>query len=252
MTTGDADTPSTFGPILTFWVEHRFLSNFSPAAVRFDGEDYPTVEHAYQAAKTVDMTLRRRIRGCATAGQAKSMTEPITPHDGWDDPYRLALMSDLLKQKFEPEPLRSRLASTAGRLLVEGNTWGDTFWGMCDGLGSNYLGSLLMTVRARILGLADPVLLVADRYSAEANLDQSVVHPDTYTFLEWARTRFVRVVADEVPTDLDPGFAVDRRVVVLSSDAARLSAELWDVGSSRRCEPFGPRRRRTLAGPARH
>lgn len=30
----------------------------------------------------------------------------------------------------------------------EGNTWGDTFWGICGGQGSNMLGQLLMDVRA--------------------------------------------------------------------------------------------------------
>ena len=32
--------------------------------------------------------------------------------------------------------------------LVEGNYWGDTFWGICNGEGTNWLGILLMAERA--------------------------------------------------------------------------------------------------------
>lgn len=32
-------------------------------------------------------------------------------------------------------------------LFPEGNTWDDTYWGVCKGVGTNYLGKLLMIVR---------------------------------------------------------------------------------------------------------
>src|SRR3954468_6821071 len=45
----------------SFQGEYRFLSNFWPAGVEFEGITYPTAEHAYQAAKTLDVALRKRI-----------------------------------------------------------------------------------------------------------------------------------------------------------------------------------------------
>lgn len=42
------------GVIDRFSGEYRFLSNFYLAEVELDGEVYPTVEHAFQAAKSPD------------------------------------------------------------------------------------------------------------------------------------------------------------------------------------------------------
>jgi hypothetical protein len=39
----------------SFHNEYRFLSNFYPAEVSFEGLVFPTVEHAYVAAKTTDI-----------------------------------------------------------------------------------------------------------------------------------------------------------------------------------------------------
>lgn len=31
--------------------------------------------------------------------------------------------------------------------LIEGNYWHDTYWGVCEGVGENHLGKLLMEIR---------------------------------------------------------------------------------------------------------
>ena len=59
-------------------------------------------------------------------------------------------MRDLLRQKFAREPLRSQLLATGEAKLIEGNHWGDTFWGVCRGQGENHLGMLLMKAREEI------------------------------------------------------------------------------------------------------
>jgi hypothetical protein len=65
----------------------------------------------------------------------------------WED-IRLEVMLNLLRQKFAPgSELRTKLETTTPHELVEGNTWGDTFWGVCNGVGQNNLGRLLMQVR---------------------------------------------------------------------------------------------------------
>ena len=46
--------------------------------------------------------------------------------------------------------LGNKLLETGNQELVEGNTWGDIFWGVCNGKGQNWLGKILMMVRDEI------------------------------------------------------------------------------------------------------
>jgi predicted NAD-dependent protein-ADP-ribosyltransferase YbiA (DUF1768 family) len=39
------------------------------------------------------------------------------------------------------------LIDTGNEELCEFNTWGDTFYGVCNGVGKNILGKLLMEIR---------------------------------------------------------------------------------------------------------
>ena len=125
---------------------YDFLSNFHAAAVRLDGVEYPTVEHAYQAAKTLDDAERAHVRSAPTPAEAKQRGGEVTLRPGWND-IKVDVMRDLLQQKFAGGILRDRLLATAPRVLIEGNTWGDRFWGVYHGEGQNRLGRLLMEVR---------------------------------------------------------------------------------------------------------
>jgi ribA/ribD-fused uncharacterized protein len=130
----------------SFWDDYRFLSNFFFVVVELDGETYPTIEHAYQAAKTLDPVQRQAIRKCRSPGQAKRMGQYVTMRPDWDD-IKIATMCDLLRQKFGSGYLRTALLATDNAILIEGNNHGDTFWGICNGRGANNLGRLLMKVR---------------------------------------------------------------------------------------------------------
>src|SRR6202042_1717213 len=57
---------------------YRFLSNFYPATVVYEGLTYPDSEHAYQSAKTLDMNERRRIAALPTPAEAKRAGEALT------------------------------------------------------------------------------------------------------------------------------------------------------------------------------
>jgi ribA/ribD-fused uncharacterized protein len=132
--------------INSFTGKYRFLSNFWPVQVTLDGMVYPSVEHAYQAAKTDSYLLRIVIREAPTAGEAKRAGRELTVRKDWDN-IKLYRMEGLIYQKFQYEDLREKLLSTGDQELIEGNTWGDTFWGQCKGQGHNYLGKILMKVR---------------------------------------------------------------------------------------------------------
>lgn len=130
-----------------FQGKYRFLSNFWPATVHYDGDSYPTVEHAYQAAKSLNLAYRGQIKNCPSPGLAKRVSRQATLRAGWDD-MKLFIMTDLVTQKFKQHPaLAQRLLLTYPDEIEETNTWGDTFWGVCGGRGSNYLGKILMKIR---------------------------------------------------------------------------------------------------------
>ncbi len=129
--------------------DYRFLINNYDSPIELDGEVYPTVEHAFQASKTLDTYDRSEIRMAPTARRAKRIGRSISLRPGWDD-MREEVMYELLKKKFSVanKDLRSQLLATQNAKLVSG---GDTFWGEVDGAGENTLGKLLMKVRANIV-----------------------------------------------------------------------------------------------------
>jgi N-glycosidase YbiA len=134
-----------------FQREYRFLSNFWPALVEFDGDIYPSVEHAYQAAKTLDLKDRKWIRESETPGIAKKRGRHVTIRSDWDS-VKLSIMETLLREKFMLNAsLKEKLLATGDAHLIEGNKWKDTFWGICNGVGQNHLGKLLMKIRAEIV-----------------------------------------------------------------------------------------------------
>ena len=131
--------------INSFKHEYSFLSNFYPSEVELDGVVYPTVENAYQAAKTCDEEARLNIQ-CLTPGQAKRAGRKVNLRSDWDN-VKVQVMGDLVLKKFVRPDLREALLATGNQELVEGNYWGDIFWGVYKGEGSNYLGKILMGVR---------------------------------------------------------------------------------------------------------
>lgn len=127
--------------------EYRFLSNFWPCrVVGDDGVEYSSVEHAFQAAKTNSREAKLRIKACVNPGQAKRMGKKVNLREDWDQ-VKLDIMETLLRRKFSIPELRILLLDTFTDKLVEGNTWGDRYWGVCNGVGENHLGRLLMKIR---------------------------------------------------------------------------------------------------------
>lgn len=137
------------GKIDKFDDEYRWLSNFWPSKVMLDGEEYPTVEHAYQAAKSLKTEEREQVRKAYTPGFAKKIGQQIKLRNDWNE-VKLEIMLSLLREKFKDKELRKALLNTGRKELIEGNAWQDTFWGVCNGKGLNHLGKLLMQVREEI------------------------------------------------------------------------------------------------------
>lgn len=140
--------------VIRFKGAYRFLSNFYPARVKMGEIEFPTVEHAYQAAKTVDETERREIAAALTPGKAKRHGREVTLRPDWER-IKIQVMLELLRQKFRHPELGASLRLTGDAVLVKGNNWHDCEWGACFcnkclGTGDNMLGQLLMQVREEI------------------------------------------------------------------------------------------------------
>jgi ribA/ribD-fused uncharacterized protein len=129
----------------SFSGEYRFLSNFWSVNISYQGITYPSTEHAYQAAKSPHFLERIRIATLPT-GEAKREGQKLELRADWDN-VKIQVMRELLMIKFANPDLQAKLLATESHELVEGNWWGDIFWGVCNGVGQNHLGRLLMEVR---------------------------------------------------------------------------------------------------------
>lgn len=135
--------------------ETKFLSNFYPVTVSFEGERYAAVEDAFQAAKTLDPKERMLIQLCQTPADARKCGRKVTLRPDWNA-VKVNIMLELLRQKFSNPTLRELLLATGDAELVEGNQHHDNFWGNCtckkcaEIEGKNQLGELLMQVRSEL------------------------------------------------------------------------------------------------------
>lgn len=134
----------------SFRGEYGFLSNFWYCKVSLDGLEYSSSEHCYQASKSLYDDDRIRIKKLKTPSEAKTEGSKLELRKDWND-VRLKIMYDVLKSKFTLNAdLKKRLLETGDKVLIEGNHWGDKFFGQVNGKGENHLGKLLMRVRAEL------------------------------------------------------------------------------------------------------
>lgn len=130
--------------IKEFRNEFYFLSNFYEADVTYDGYTYRNNESAFQAQK--DLTRRIQFTELKP-NQARSLGRKVNLRSDWEQ-VKVKIMEEIVRCKFDQHPdLKEKLIDTGDRLLIEGNTWNDTFWGVCKGKGKNNLGLILMKIR---------------------------------------------------------------------------------------------------------
>jgi ribA/ribD-fused uncharacterized protein len=132
------------------------FSNFYEREVLYEGVMYPSSEHAFQAAKTLDAAGREKVRKQLTCRLAKKMGRALKLRPDWED-VKVQVMEDIVRDKFtRHEDLRAILLSTGEATLVEGNHWHDYTWGVCSCKrcppGKNFLGKVLMKIRGELRG----------------------------------------------------------------------------------------------------
>lgn len=129
--------------------EFAFLSNFYPASVSMDGMTFQNSEAAYQAQKCLN--AMDKFQFCNLSPRdAKKLGRKVQLLPDWED-IKDDVMARILSLKFRQHlDLGNLLIATGDAELIEGNHWRDTYWGVCDGVGKNRLGELLMQVRTEL------------------------------------------------------------------------------------------------------
>lgn len=144
--------------IYQFKDKARFLSNFHPCAILYHGVLYPSTEHAYQAQKSKSLKEKITVSLLDSPGKAKRHRVRFSVDKNWWEENKIRIMSELTAIKYsDANPcMREMLVETWPLDLVEGNEWGDTFWGVSPpvrGTGRNELGKILMQRRDEVMKL---------------------------------------------------------------------------------------------------
>jgi ribA/ribD-fused uncharacterized protein len=138
--------------VFEFKGEYAFLSNFWGCTVIHEGINFPSSEHAYQAAKSFLPDEKLRISLLPTPGDAKRAGKRIVLRPDWEQ-VKISVMTEIVREKFTRNPhLGQYLIATGDAELFEGNSWHDFFWGVDikNGKGENHLGKILMKVRTEL------------------------------------------------------------------------------------------------------
>jgi len=134
--------------IPSFRGKYAFLSNMHLVPHGVHG--YPTVEHYFQAMKSTRQDYRRSIMAVTDPFEARRIGRSVRLSSTWEASKDL-YMREALRLKFDPRYTYAQLLlATGDDLIEEVNTWRDTYWGICNGVGKNVLGVMLMDLRSRL------------------------------------------------------------------------------------------------------
>ncbi len=183
--------------------EFAFLSNRYPAAVRIPGDEFPdtyrTVEHAYQAAKTLSRDERRAIREADMSGEAAVLGQVVKLRPGWDD-IKVNVMRDLVWEKFTTHPeLRAKLLATGDAEIVT----------------DDELGGLLMETREKISKHKRAVLF-AKRVAPELDLFKDMLSRARIAFKEDVDGENVVLTIENDDTGVDVTFSKNGYLMAIS------------------------------------
>lgn len=128
--------------------QYRFLSNFYEAPLLFRGLVFENAEAAFHSQKCPQRA--KEFQGL-NPSQSKRLGRQVEMRPDWDK-VRDQVMYEVVSEKFsQNSKIRERLIATGEAMLVEGNTWNDRYWGVCNGIGQNKLGKILMRVRSELM-----------------------------------------------------------------------------------------------------
>ena len=129
--------------------KYHFLSNMYECEIEYNGNTYHSSEAAFQAQK--DLNGSHEFTFITNPVEAKHKGRTVKLRSDWED-VKLSIMEEIVRCKFtQNKELGEKLVETGNKILVEGNDWNDTYWGVCNHKGYNHLGKILEKVRREII-----------------------------------------------------------------------------------------------------
>jgi len=150
------------------------FSNLFKRSIEFEGTQYPTSEHAYQAGKALKPAVRQWILAAPTPALAAMAAHGLYTWDVVPDwaSVKFDRMRAVLRAKFTQHPdLAELLLSTGEARLVEVGTVNNAvnrLWGEVQGRGENMLGQMLMELRTELRQHNQPLQTQARRAKPKA------------------------------------------------------------------------------------
>jgi len=131
--------------------KYFFLSNCTDSPIIFNGIMYQSTEAAYQSIKTKSIKIKYQLSQVDDVSEAYCIGRNLIPFYGWKR-KRLSSMRDIVKLKFDTYPnAKEKLMLTYPKKIVARNNWGDTYWGIYNNKGNNFLGKILMNIRRKYI-----------------------------------------------------------------------------------------------------
>lgn len=150
------------------WMRNDYLS-----PITVGGIEYPSVEHAYQASKFKDRSIKEDIADADSVREARRIGREFgNLRDDWDD-VKYDIMENLVRKKFQDDVLAERLAKTGKvNIVMEGY---DDYWGTGQSsTGQNKLGEILETIRSEVQFMLD---LDSDDEDSDDSADERDIPP---------------------------------------------------------------------------
>ncbi|MGN0992844.1 MAG: NADAR family protein [Bacilli bacterium] len=136
--------------INSFKNKYFFLSNYYPCFIEYKGIKYRNNEAAFHAQKDLSRSYEFQL---LTPDKAKKLGRQVKLRQDWEE-IKDEIMYEINLEKFKQnEDLKIKLLDTKDEELIEGNNWNDTYWGVCNGIGKNKLGKILMRIRSEFNGV---------------------------------------------------------------------------------------------------
>jgi len=152
-------TDQPFDELTNYWV--------LCTKITYEGKEYPTPEHLYQARKfiypgapAVNEKHAEAIRVASTSCKAKVLASAPTRktrsakglaiNPQWDE-IKLQVMREVIELKFRANPYCHWTLMSTHPFDLEERPPSDSFWGVgADGSGKNHLGKLLVELREKL------------------------------------------------------------------------------------------------------
>lgn len=135
--------------------QYAFLSNMYDCkiemAIGHEAYIFRCAEAAFQAHKCPERAHEFELM---SGSEAKAAGRHVQLRPDWER-IKDEVMKTVIEAKFQNPELLKKLQSVQGE-ICEDNTWRDTYWGKCNGVGQNKLGKILMSIRDESLGIKTP------------------------------------------------------------------------------------------------